>query len=946
MGRDPTRRATDAGDGEMRGQAERSESDALAEFCRRAAPILAQERGLTATCRVKLAGLAHALGLDERQMAAALRRLGSPAPPPPQVQRFRKRLRKDLAGKTKTILGPTILQQILKAAREKYGLDEAIARQTLDEVVAELGLTCITPTEAMESLAAQIDQAIGQATWLAREGWDRLRSAGVAWGFELEVVDTLIEERLATNRADQARRRLWTGLTVGLSSVVAALTVTLVGLAIAYQTVRSRGVTTQAPQPSSSPLASPRPRPATSAAWWDVELAVEAVHLRSQLATWPALARSWDDLVSPQAEQRARAYEQWIAQAATLATTPDRSRVLQRLLAGCYALEPSDDAAKRLLEALKAWWPGPGQRLPSAASGWQPALWAVETAAEMLRRAADGPRAHALRQALAYHLGQEVPRPPPEELPGALAQLAVRAAYRQLTAAAAEQPSQVAALVARLRAHANRLPPSERLAADTELLVAALPTAHETWPAYQQAMIAVATAEDLQYALRLVELLRRLSSEPLYAYLSGLLADRAGLRPLPAERGQAVVALRRALGGSAALTALDRWYLLQTAVAPLLADPPPSDEASLIPQTAKVAHYGTLAAALARGEEGWLLFDATMDKPPALTARPPPAPSADGVKAVARSAPPPAPPKRASGTPHWRQQWLKAQQLRRATGPGANAQREAGWQMLAQLLAEGATIGPVEAASVARDLWTSRTPEEHARLLGWLGVLRRWPYVLLAVADQLPEQGSLDAQQREMLAVLLDRPVPAGASSGALKQQLLAHVVESIGHQIRTADAPADDDPLDELAEALTQTYRHRAALWQVPPSALSGQPTPSQVLAALAIHLGTSSASQGMPGHASQEGDLPPGRLWEARQQAIALWADNDLGCTVAWQTLLVAHAAQRIAASQPGLASPARQIVAETNIRCRAAPTRLVQLYLEETAWLRLWMLHAPPP
>jgi hypothetical protein len=116
-------------------------------------------------------------------------------------------------------------------------------------------------------------------------------------------------------------------------------------------------------------------------------------------------------------------------------------------------------------------------------------------------------------------------------------------------------------------------------------------------------------------------------------------------------------------------------------------------------------------------------------------------------------------------------------------------------------------------------------------------------------------------------------------------------------------------------------------------------------VLAALVTHLSTASSSPAGPEGAADQAERREAVLWEARQQAIVLWSENDLGRTVGWQKLLLTHTAQSIAQEQPWLAGAARQIVAETEARCRAASSRLVQLYLQEAAWLRLWMLHAPP-
>src|SRR5262245_56044121 len=83
----------------------------LAAFRQEGALIVAHERGLTAACRVKLAGVARRLGIGDDRIEEAIRSLtaASPvAPPSAAAERLRRRLRKDLSGKSRTIIGPTI----------------------------------------------------------------------------------------------------------------------------------------------------------------------------------------------------------------------------------------------------------------------------------------------------------------------------------------------------------------------------------------------------------------------------------------------------------------------------------------------------------------------------------------------------------------------------------------------------------------------------------------------------------------------------------------------------------------------------------------------------------------------------------------------------------------------------------------------------------------------
>src|SRR5688500_5889548 len=171
----------------------------LADFRQRAEAIIARERGFTPACLVKLGGLARQLGFAEDQIEDALRSLGAeaippPAPPNPQVEKFRRRLTKDLQGKTRSILGPTIEARIVEAAQRKYSISEATAREVFAQVAAALSLRRISADEAVRNMTESIDQAAADSTWLAKESRDRLRSAGLNWGLELEVVDALIEE--------------------------------------------------------------------------------------------------------------------------------------------------------------------------------------------------------------------------------------------------------------------------------------------------------------------------------------------------------------------------------------------------------------------------------------------------------------------------------------------------------------------------------------------------------------------------------------------------------------------------------------------------------------------------------------------------------------------------------------------------------------------------------
>src|SRR5262245_29315869 len=374
----------------------------LAAFRDQGAAIVARERGLSPACRLKLAGVARGLGIADDQIEPAIRSLAvaePAAPPNPQVERFRQRLHKDLSGKSRTIIGPTIEARILSAAKRKYGLEAELAAQVLGEVAVELGLTRITASDAIKSLAAQIDQAAGDSTWLAREAWDRLRSAGVKWGLDLEVIDELIDERLAANRCEYSRRSFATRATLYL----AGGGVIVAGLVIAGLLLARSARDEAAPSPGTTAHFAPRQPSPKTPAWWDVDLSVEMVHAKTAFAPRGGI---YEMIASSSTSQRADGYERLLAEVAAAPQQRERATAASRIIAGCYALESDGVAAQRLAKGLVALLPATDAPLPEATAGYAAAFWAADTAAMALdRRGGKNERRIALADSLGVALG-------------------------------------------------------------------------------------------------------------------------------------------------------------------------------------------------------------------------------------------------------------------------------------------------------------------------------------------------------------------------------------------------------------------------------------------------------------------------------------------------------------------------------------------------------------
>ena len=897
----------------------------LAAFRQQAGPIVAQERGLTPSCLVKLAGVARGLGIAEAQIDAAVHSL-SPAepeaPPNPQAERFRERLRKDLAGKTKTIIGPTIEQQILAKAATKYGLDESLARQVVGEVAAELGLTRITASEAIESLAAQIDVVVGQSTWLAREAWDRLRTAGDKWGIDLAIVEELIEERLAANRADIARRRL--RLNLAIAGVVGLAVVAALGTAIVMN--RAGPNTSAAVSPGVVPSPGINSAEPSQPAWWDVELALENGRAKASLG---GLGGACDLIASSAAAQRAAGYERMIAVAAAPPLRQDLQNAAASIAAAALALEPDEAAAARLQAALVALLPAASGSLetqPTLAASY----WAAETAAAALARPAmSQARKQTLAAAIAAALRGHVElQSSPTELAGSLRGLVTLAAYHALTSAATKEPAAAAARYAELSASAaESLSKEEWLRADTTLLAAALPSAGQRWRAYEGALSRCLSATDPLPAIKLLETYRRIGDPELSRKLAELLALRAGVKPKSWQPADVVAAVRKGLGGvnASVVTGADRWLALreQAALALEKSNVATNDPRTLLAHTVELAHLTTLAMALAQGDAGFAVFDAGISQPPDLEPKEP-------IDA-ASPASPPAKRTLRNLTSAEQRELARLLDMLANRAPGRQVPRESALRAIAEMPANIPDIPPRAAELLAAYLLAEKSPEEMANVLPKLTELRRWLHLRLAVADGLPQSKLSADDQRALATALAAEALPPEANSpAALAQALVADAkreLDSAAALRAAAAAAARTDYADRAATQLQQTWLTRARLLGAAPVAVNAAQSPA---AALELSLA--------PLAAGDEADLPP------LQQALRYLANDDLRLTVAWQRLLLELSAHRAIRSRPEQAGAARQLQTESLAAATAATSALAQLRQQERTLLTIWMLYAP--
>jgi hypothetical protein len=887
---------------------------ALASFRREGAAIIAQERGLTPACRIRLVQAATSAGIAADRVEEAIRSLSAAeptAPPSAAAEHFRQRLRKDLTAKTRPIVGPTMESKILAAAERKFGLSETLAAQILAEVATELGLTRITATDAIRSLTAQIDQAAESSTWLAREAWDRLRSAGAKWGLELELIDALIEERLAANRTDRQRRQFWTKTTlVATAAAVMTASLVLAGLTIA----RMRTAESARPSIDRAPSYDPAPEPVlTTPRWWDVPLSVDMATTRGRK---DAPAEVLTAISSPRADDRAPGYERLVEHAARVAK-PDQRDDLARLIAACLALETDDSAAQRLQTALALYLPNPAGLLAADDQVIERSFFAARTFGLAIDRAGiSDDRKSDVSRILTDAIG--APRTlttTKDDRQREIRQRVILAWYVQLASIAGKEPRAAAKTYPEVFAAAERiLGEDEHLDAEAAFLVAALPTAGEHWLTYKRSLDRLISSPNPLQPLRLVEVLRRATDSALVEHLSRLLIVRSGAEPRTAARKDVILAVRKALAGDGGgLTIADRWLILEDEVTAALATRSSTSQEQILAQTIHLAHLTTLAIALAQGEAGLATFDARIDEPPTLE------PARESSSTPAESKPAASP----LSKPQQRELNDCLDDLGK-TNAAARPAREAAWRRLALLAKDVSDIPPAAAAQIANQAVAPQENSDFARRLPLLRQLRDWKHVRLAISDKLLTSRLAADQQRSLVETLTDHEPDAAATASELRRLLLTGVLEELP---TSAGAAIHGELLDAAQTHLSEIYFERARLLGVAPGTISTSHSPAQLAEHCLLKLASNPAS-----------------TQPKRTAAQFVTGVSDIRHLAALQTLLIEASSERLASRRPDRALAARRLTTELRSATSRVPDVLAQLRDQEQRLLELWMLHAP--
>lgn len=892
----------------------------LAAFRQKAGPILAEARGLTPGALAKLGDIARDLGLADDQVQDAIRSLhgGAAKAKDPAVEKFRKRLRKDLAAK-KTIVGPEIEARIVEGGVQKYQLSEQVILEVLAEVAAELGLRRITGNEALAHFVEMVDAGIGERTWLNRQSWDRLRLASEKWGLTFEDADALVEQKLDANRRDSFRGKLfgWVA-TYGSIGVVACVLVTI---AILMSRAKNEPETGDPGSPLGTSPEGEEIKPAIAQGppdWWGYELAIAATEARREV---PGFSSVYKLLVSDQPAQRGEGYTQLVNLGAKLAPSSGPRTAVEEIIVSCHVREPDESAAQELRTALMTLIPQHATPLSADTSLYERAFWGVGVGRLVLKAAVVTPnRPAAMASALSSALGVAVK---PDDDDGELAaktEAALSALlFQHLVSAAPRHPASAPLLHQYLLEH-GRLPSAleEREPLEAAYLAALLPASDANWRDHQELLTRLVRSKNPLVTLRMVDLMVKASDRGLQSLLAEELVRHTGAKPRTSDLKDVARSVRQALGAagvSAAQSQEDHWDVLRLEAGPLLgAKPPPAaNHAELLKQTVELARLATLAAALSQGESGIPVFDEL------LTPKQPSEPEEKGAFAEGTS---PETPKRPPASNRDTRQ--KVEQMiatLRAFNQHAPIARTGSLRALSQIAPAVPDLTYEQATAMSRYLLAEKSEPEQQGIQGLIPHFKAWKQLRLALADQVEGTKLPASQVQELVNGLLGDSGDSGSES--LRRTLLLSVQRDLGSGTSNSGDASSALP---AAEQLAESYRTRARLAGVSSSELSAAQSPGQVLELLVQVL---TKTTGEPGIAEQ-------------LEAARFLGTSDLRKTVLLQRLAIRAAVERITTLRPRQAEAAALVLSSLETADASAENLLVQLYHGEAATLKLGMLY----
>lgn len=899
-----------------------------ATFSQRARLILAEQRGLNARSRLKLETAAQQLGLSDEQIEAAITTIQHDSinstfdsQADERTLAFQSFLDQRFADLDLDLLTQNVEKQLVAEGTGQFKLDANSATQLVRGSALRIGLQTVSQQQAEDHISKIVSELLDDGTSLDDGLRAQVFEEGRQWGLEPPQVDRVIRRHIRRNRKRNLTNRSMTGIALALGVGGIVTLIGFFGWLVILNGRRSRQTPTSTVNAGTSYVSPAEP-------WWalDEQLATTITLARIEM---PALNEPIAKLDSQELEDRGRAYRELIGAVNGDPGSQQQWSTMQSLVAGCFALDPSDYCARKLADELVGLIPKPTVDDRFGVAEIDRALWAANT----IGMALNHPELSETRQSmllarLSEYIQQPVPQSVDTDSRDRITSAVCDFLIDRIVVAAADDPIRSAPLFSAVLRHADTVWDKAKQESYIVLFLSwALPAAKENWQKLDGLLTAAIQSADPLVVLKIVDLFERVENDALKEFLASRLLQRAGIFTPSIATSDVADRVREALGATDRATDRTRLAQLSSAIREGLSLPEEVDAADSITslqQSIQLAHTSTLACAMEQGEIGHSSFDElARDEPFQLLADYGEAPPRERQTPAANSS----------------QLERALRQLQRLTDadrlPNSRPAMLAGVAGYATYVPD---LPPDSAAELAKYLLAAKSRQEHDLILEYVVPATRWYNVRLALADQVSETSLQQARCVELISRVLQTSITLAPNSDwrrELRDELIKDVVRDLSYTVRRESRHVR--MFDNTRQALFDLYATQARLLGV-----SLQRSPAESPADVLKNLAESQLRV--------LGDRQQSRILRKEQQRLQLEietidyvAESGLDRAIQWQRIWARVLALRISLLQPALAKKVAMVIESMQSDDQSVNPQATHLRNGELALLRLWSLDA---
>lgn len=927
-----------------------TEPSKLRQFLDQAASVVAVERGLGARSHIKLAAIAHSLGLSDEEFQKAMQslqgRAEQRAPTADELAQQRRRERKfqNYVGETLSALPQGVLtasmqHMLMSTGVEQYALTPEDAERQVVDLAQKLHVRRITADEAQRHIVELVDRALAVRDSMTANVRQRIHSEASRWGLTPDQVDPLIDERVRAARRMRVSLQRRNILLISAASALAVAVLGSLGIWALWRSFPSHRASTPIASNSDAESGTAaaalshgdksnahRPSPMAivdTPTWWNEEVQLSAALAGARI---PNYRDTLNTLRSPDESRRSAAYAQLFDSIGRDELTRDQRTMLAKLLASLYAFDPAESCAAAIRQGLIASASGPADDLSDNMLPWDVALWAGDgISAALLHENVPVARSRALAADFQRTFQTSLELETPARLNTQVDAAVAGRLYETLAKQAQAQPELAVDIHLRLLPLIDGLlDAAARDRLQTDYLAAVLPALGDRWVIYEDLIRRSVYSDDPLNVLKMLELCERSTDLALQGYLATQLTLRTGLPRTARTIPELVAAVREALGATAAVRPLDtkerlaQWREAATAAL----DKPPAeglDTTAALQQLVELTRLSSLGSALAQGELGSAEFEALWRDPPPM------------LKASHEESP-------TRGGP--RLSTTQFKDLSRSTTALRGYSRLSKLQRMNYIRAlkhyedSLPDVLPAHGQDIAIYLTAAKAVDEHEMLMTLVDGILEWKMVRLGLADALADSRLREEHLLQLVSKALKREVKEELGwRDQARTALLADVARELD---AAASLTGEAEGVEHQASRLVAGYlRSQAKLAGVKENELKAANSPSDLLELLASAAGAKLSSSSSP-IARQLAEQLPQQL-----TTIDYLAANDMARMALLQRLLVKFAAAEIESGNPsGVVRLATTQTELTNADTRADHV-LDQLLAGQRALLKLWLL-----